>query len=344
MTSDSLPIENNLGMLGEKLAHLNIVGQSPKFVACIDKINRFAMARAPILITGETGTGKEVAARALHYLGPRSTFPFVPVNCGALPDQMFENELFGHIKGAYTDAKEKSPGLVTIAEKGTLFLDEVDSLPLKSQTALLRFLQDQIYRPLGDNKYHYADVTVISATNTDLVVKVAQQTFRQDLLFRLNTIIIELPPLRERREDIPAIANHYMYRLSELYGTPIKTLSQVLLNWLAAQNWPGNVRELENFLHRQFLLADGDQIDFVKADKQSEDNVTLLNISPECLKKSYDEAKKILLHEFERQFLHQIMEKTQGNLSYAARLVNKDRRSLGRLLKKNGIDRSDYLH
>ena len=323
----------------DEFTRLGIVGESAAFLDCYEQLKRFARSKAPLLIEGETGTGKECAARCLHYLGPRQGGPFVPVNCGALPESMFENELFGHAQGAYTDAKNARDGLIGRAQHGTLFLDEVDGLTAKGQTALLRFLEDKTYRRLGDTSLQQADVAVVAATNTSLEGRVSDGNFRQDLVFRLSTLRVRLPSLRERRDDIAPLANHYVYALSELYDVLPKRLAPGFVEWLERQPWPGNVRELQNYLHRAFLLTDGDTIDGGERASCTASTFTLELCSFE---RDYDAMRGAVIREFERQFLDQIMRRTGGNISQAARLLGKDRRAVGRLLAKNGLARHNY--
>jgi DNA-binding NtrC family response regulator len=323
----------------DPIARLGIVGQSVAFHDCYRQIRRLARSKAPLLIEGETGTGKECAARCAHYLGPRQDQPFMPVNCGALPDSMFENELFGHAQGAYTDARTARDGLVARAGRGTLFLDEVDALTPKAQVALLRFLEDRTYRRLGDSAEQRADVAILAATNADLDRRAADGHFRQDLLFRLSTLRLRLPALRERRTDIALLARNHVYALSELYEAPLKQLAPGFVAWLEQQPWPGNIRELQNCLHRAFLLTDGDIIE-----NDAPDRGPCIGFSLELrsLDAGYDGLKRAVMREFERQFLDRVMRDTGGNVTRAARLLGKDRRALGRLLVRNGIDRARY--
>ena len=238
------------------LIDLSLIGECPSFLDALDRLKRFTRCDAPVLIEGETGTGKELAARAVHYLSERREHPFIPVNCGALPDALLENELFGHAKGAFTDARESYTGLIAQAEQGTLFLDEVESLSPRAQVALLRFLQEMEYRPLGSPRTLQANVRVIGATNLSLEGMQAQGHFRQDLLYRLNIMPVRLPPLRERADDVLLLAEHFLAGLRRRYGRPDRYLHEDFLAWMRRHDWPGNIRELENLLHRQFLLAE----------------------------------------------------------------------------------------
>ena len=293
------------------LAEFGLVGDSPAFRAATALIRRFAACDAGILIQGETGTGKELAARAIHYLGPRHDHPFIPLNCGAVPDHLFENELFGHERGAYTDAREAHPGLVAQAEGGTLFLDEVDALSPKAQVALMRFLQEREYRPLGSGRVRRADVRVVAACNRDLLRLQGEGGFRADLVFRLNVLALALPPLRERGDD---------------------------LVWMQQRAWPGNVRELESVLHRAFLVTDGDTVEapgWLVAG-------TVPDAGGRRAPPTFSEGKLRAIADFERRYLEALLRETDGNVSQAARIAGKERRALGKLIKKHGLDRQRF--
>lgn len=243
-------VENNLG---REFGLRDIVGQSAAIRAQVAQARRFARADAPVLIVGETGTGKEVFAQAIHYdgLGPRRRF--IPVNCGALPVELVENELFGHESEAFTGARRNHRGLIEQAQGGTLFLDEIDTLPMPAQTKLLRFLQDNKYRPLGGNLDRTADVRIISASNADLA---CAGGFRRDLYYRLNVLTLSLPPLRERREDIALLAGHLLQHHCQRLGQSRREFSTAALSKLLGHNWPGNVRELDNVIRRAIALSD----------------------------------------------------------------------------------------
>ena len=247
-----------LGAEGELCAQ--IVGTSPAHAHMLDQLRRIAASEAPALIEGETGSGKELAARAIHYGGPRRAGPFVPVNCGALPDTLVEAELFGHERGAFTDARHARRGLVAEAAGGTLFLDEVDALSPKAQVTLLRFLQDQRYRPVGTPRELRSDVRLVAAANRPLQALVQSSEFRADLMYRLNILHLVLPPLREREGDAELLALHFVEVFAAKYRCERKTLHPCTRAWLRTQTWPGNVRELESWVHRQFLMSTGDVI------------------------------------------------------------------------------------
>jgi two-component system, NtrC family, response regulator GlrR len=320
---------------------LHLVGRSATFLNALDLIQKIAACDATAFIQGETGTGKELAARAIHYLGERRSFPFVPVNCGALPDSLVENELFGHVRGAFTDARDAQSGLVATAEGGSLFLDEIETLSPKGQVALLRFLQDGVYRPLGGRTALAANVRVIAASNVDLSEQTRTGAFREDLFYRLAVLSVRMPALRERPGDAHVLAEHFIELYSRRYGKPAKPLDIDTAEALERHAWPGNVRELENLVHRAFLLNDAPTV-----------RISELLEGPQGRREEHQEpgphelsfacAKAHAIATFERSFLSHLLARAEGNVTLAARLCGKERRSLGRLLKKHGIDRNAY--
>lgn len=313
-----------------------LVGRSPAFLAAFDLARRFARCGAPVLIRGSTGNGKELFARAIHYLSPRKGRPFVPVNCGALPDALIESELFGHARGAFTDARAERAGLVTAARQGTLFLDEVDSLSPRAQVALLRFLQDLEFRKVGGDAVERADVRVLAATNIDLAGEAARGRFRQDLLFRLDVLAIDLPSLAERPDDVLRLARHFLVRFAALYGGQPPRLEADVEAWLAAQDWPGNVRQLENLMHRAFVLAAGGTVRL--ADVAPGAAATGRWAGGAVPSGGLKAVRQREMRAFERAYLSALMSETRGNVSEAARRAGAERRALGRMLKRNGID------
>jgi len=323
----------------DEFLHFNLIGRSPCFVETLQRIKKIAQCNAPVLIDGETGTGKELAARAIHYMGGRKDYPFIPVNCGALPDNLIENELFGHAKGAYTDAKESQPGLIAQADGGTLFLDEVDSLSLKAQVTLLRFLQDQKYLPLGAKTHQQANVRVIAATNRDLPELVQGGDFRQDLYFRMNLMSVSMPPLRMRQDDSELLARHFVQHYRLQYHQPEKRLHSDTLEWIKRQDWPGNVRELENFIHREFLLCETGCISLKHPLQKASDRRRQLMDRRQAVSLDLDfsEAKARAIATFEKRYLSWLVSETNGNVTHAAKRAGKERRAFGKLLKKHGI-------
>ncbi len=326
----------------EQFAAMNLTGQSRPFLDAVSLIKRMARCQAAVLIEGETGTGKENAARAIHYLGARAEHGFVPVNCAAIPDELFESELFGHEQGAFTDAKLAQKGLVEIAQGGTLFLDEVDSLTPKAQAALLRFLQTQEYRPLGAKHTQQANVRIVAATNADLRKKSRTANFREDLYFRLNVLHLVMPALRERKSDIPLLADSLLQKFAAQHRAAPKVISRALIEDLRARSWPGNIRELENFLLRAFLLTESSVIEPPGPDLAEPERSGLNDQAPPregFFNLSFQEAKSRAINEFEKSYLEQVMVRARGNVTTAARLAKKERRALGKLLQKYDITR-----
>lgn len=312
-----------------------MIGNSAAFTTLLQQIAKIARTDASVLIEGETGVGKELAARAIHYLSPRRNKPFVPMNCGAVPESLIESELFGHARGAFTDAKTTHAGVVAQANGGTLFLDEVDTLPNKGQVAVLRFLQDRRYRPVGQSVEQISDGRIIAAANQPLQTLVERGMFRSDLLYRLNIIRLRVPPLRERKTDIVLLARHFLASFCERYEVAPKRLHPDSWAWMMRYPWPGNVRELESLIHRNVLMCESDEIRFDEA-CESED---ASSESLACRYPDFQSAKAQAIADFERDYLSRLLLETNGNVSAAARLACKERRSLGKLLKKHGISK-----
>jgi len=300
----------------------------------VRQLPRFARAEAPVCITGETGTGKELCARAMHHLSHRQRAPFIAVDCGALPEQLFENEMFGHSRGAFTDAHRDHKGLIAIAEGGTLFLDEVDALSLPSQAKLLRFLQERTFRPLGSDRFETADVRVIAATNRDLEAVVRDRQFRSDLFFRLNVLRLRLPPLRERRSDLELLAHaalkHYWAGAAE----EVPVIAPAALRALRVHDWPGNVRELYNVVQRAVVACDGSLI-LPEHLGPPFDNFQVRH-GPSS---DFRSSRAAAVAEFERRYVEDLLMKCNGNVTHAAREAQQDRRAFGRFIKKYNIDR-----
>lgn len=335
----SPPIPHDVKRSSEQWRRLDeeIIGASPAHAAMVAQLKRIAATEAPALIEGETGSGKELAARVIHYGGLRSARPFVPVNCGALPETLIESELFGHERGAFTDARHARTGLVAEADGGTLFLDEVDALSSKAQVTLLRFLQDQRYRPLGTARELSTDVRVVAASNRPLAALVEEGAFRADLMYRLKILHLVLPPLRERIGDIQLLAAHFIRCFSTKYGLPAKTLSAQTLQWLCSQPWPGNIRELENWVHREFLMGGGYPA------QQPQPRATMpAAATADCDDSAlmrFQVAKAEAVRVFEQDYLQRALRQADGNVTRAAQMVGKERRAFGKLLKKHGIER-----
>jgi DNA-binding NtrC family response regulator len=326
---DILGSEHQYEVLRQRLGLQRLIGRNPAFRQIVELIVRIAGEEVSVVITGETGTGKELCARAIHYHGHRRTHPFVPVNCGAVPTEIAESELFGHVRGAFTHAHANQRGLVEQAEGGTLFLDEVDALPPQVQIKLLRFLQDREYRALGSTHIHHADVRVIAAANGNLADAVSRGKFRRDLYYRINTVAMRVPPLRERREDIELLAHHFLRKHSGSAERPARRFSDAALRALVAHDWPGNVRELEHVIERALVLATGPIVDRPLLD---------LPATSALPPHSFREAKARTVARFEREYVEQMLAVTGGNISRAAAAAKKNRRTFWELIRKHGID------
>lgn len=323
-----------------------LIGTSRCFLQTTGMIPLLSMAKSTVLISGETGTGKELFARAIHYTGERRGKPFVPVNCAALPDHLIENELFGHSKGAFTGALIDRPGLLQEADGGTLFLDEINSLTMAVQSKLLRVLQDQEFRPLGSTKSRTVDVKIIAATNADLRYLVETRQFREDLFYRLNILSVVLPPLRDRKEDILLLANHFLKVYATEFCRATITIGHSAKAKLMGHAWPGNVRELQGVLQRAVAMGlggtlEGHDIDLPETERPelTRPTMTLVSrgvISDDC---SFQAMKTKVIDEFERAYLSELLSAHHGNISKAARAAKKERRAFQRLLQKHGMDR-----
>ena len=319
-----------------EMALTKLVGQDPAFRRAVQQISRFARFDMSVLITGETGTGKELCARAVHHLSNRRRHPFIAVDCGAVPDTLFENELFGHARGAFTDAHRAQKGLVAMADSGTLFLDEIDALSLAAQAKLMRFLQEHTFRPLGSDHYDRADVRVIAATNRDLEACVRNTQLRPDLYFRLNVLRLHLPPLRERPGDIPLLAQSVLKEHSASSPTAPASFSTAALRVLAAHNWPGNVRELSNVVQRAMVACDSNTIEpshITIGDENAPSQAEPTKVT------DFRSARRVALDAFERRYVEDLLRKHRGNVTHAAREAHQDRRAFGRFIKKHQISR-----
>ena len=312
-----------------------LIGAAPAFLKAIERVPLIARTESPVIITGETGTGKELAARAVHYLSPRAPFPFVAVNCGALTETLLEDELFGHERGAFTNADRSRQGLIVEAVRGTLFLDEIDSLPFKAQTDLLRVIQDNLFRAVGSNRQQNANVRIVAATNRSLELLIVAGTFRPDLYYRLSVFSIQLPPLRDRVEDILLLAHHFLLKHMP---HKIMELTDRACSRLQSYKWPGNVRELENAIIRGVHYSQKGRIDTEDLGLAPDSSDT----SPPSFARSLRTAKKEVVETFERDYLIRLMSEHRGHVSKAAAAAKKERRDLGKLLKRYGIDPELY--
>lgn len=316
--------------LTEKLGLRQLIGKSPVFTAEINKIPILAKSEVSVMISGETGTGKEMVARAIHYLSDRADKHFVPVNCGAIPVELLENELFGHDRGAFTGASGSRSGVIQEAEKGTLFLDEVDSLPLLAQVKLLRFLQEKEYRPLGSTKAIKGDVRIIAASNADLENAIAAGTLRRDFYYRLNVVPIVLPALRHRSDDIGLLAHHFLAEKAAKLNSPAVEFSPEAQRKLMLYSWPGNVRELEHVIERTVVLCTQRTI--------QEDQIMFSGETNHSDQLSFQEMKANVISEFETNYIQSLLAAYRGNITKAAQVAQKERRTFWQLIRKHKID------
>ncbi len=308
-----------------------IVGKSKRLTAIFQTVHKIADYKSTVLLLGESGTGKELVARAIHDHSVRSKGPFVAVNCGAIPETLLESELFGHAKGAFTDASRNKRGIIEEAHEGTLFLDEIGELPLQLQVKLLRFLQEDEIRRVGENKGITVDVRVVAATARDLQQMVAEGEFREDLFYRLNVLLLTIPPLRERKDDIPLLVDHFLGRYGERLARRGMSVSREALKVLMDYNWPGNVRELENTIERAMVLNEGDRIevDGLPDRLRKEPEAT-----PEALAFGDDLSIKRAVRAIERELIRRALEQTKGNRTRAAELLEISHRALLYKLKE----------
>lgn len=311
----------------------NLVGQHPLFLRAVGEVPLFAESNAPVLVTGETGTGKELFAHAIHWLSKRQSGPFIPVDCGSLPEQLAENELFGHCRGAFTDAHADQKGLAGMADGGTLFLDEIDALSAANQAKLLRFLQEGTYRALGADRFTRSNVRIIAATNHCIEDCINQRLFRADLYFRLNVLRLQLPALRERHGDVSLLAKHFLEKEGLGGKNERKFFSPGALRKLESYHWPGNARELFNTVQRAAVCSFGKQI--TPEDISIPNEVTSQETASS--EETFRTAKQQVIEKFERAYVEAVLARHHGNITQAAREAGKERRAFGRLAKKYGI-------
>ena len=311
----------------------NIIGVSQVIRTLLEKVAKVAVRDTSVLITGESGTGKELIAQAVHHNSPRRNHRFVAVNCGALPENILESELFGYRKGAFTGAMENRKGLLEAANGGTLFLDEVGNLPLSMQKTLLRFLQEQEFCRLGDTTPTKVDVRIISATNSDLSAEVSQGIFREDLFYRLNVINLHLPPLRDRKDDIPLLAAHFIREQNVKFGTEFKGLTAEAMDALRSYAWPGNIRQLCNVIEATMAISSGNYIGLPELAQLIETDQSV---------QSGDQADYTsALSSFETDYLTRLLRKHGGNVEDAAAEAGMNMATIYRKLKKYGINKKD---
>ena len=318
-----------------EIEQVKLIYKSEIMEQLIEVVKKVARNDMNVLITGESGTGKEVIARIIHSLSNRKVEPFVPVNCGALPENLFESEIFGHERGAFTGAVKNKPGLIEFADHGTFFLDEVGELGNALQVKLLRMLEERKIRRVGGQKEFDVDVRIIAATNKDLELEVDAKTFRQDLFYRLNTIRIHIPPLRERVDDIIPLAQYYMCELCNNGDSMKRKFSEDAERALREYTWPGNVRELQNVLGRAYYLCSTNTIE--ASDLPIHQSQNKISLDENLMALSYKDAKDNLLEKFEQDYLTYNLKKYKGNISQTALQCGIDRRSIHRLISKHNI-------
>jgi len=316
--------------LGDRFDFSRIIAASPKMKALLETLAMVAPSDATVLIMGESGTGKEVIANAIHHNSPRSGEAFIKVSCAALPETLLESELFGHEKAAFTGAVARREGRFQLAHRGTIFLDEVGEMSPTLQTKLLRVLQEKEFEPLGSTRTLKVDIRVITATNRDLELEVKEGRFREDLYYRLNVVPLALPPLRERREDIPLLADHFLVIFREKNRKPIKAISGKVLDLLVRYDWPGNVRELENVIERAVILA-RDEI-LVPADLPPQ--IRMFSVEDED---AFAIPTGISIEEMERALIVKTLDETGGNRTRASEILGINRRTLQNKLKEYGL-------
>ena len=328
LSASLAPQRLNRKALDQQFDFSAIVGEHPKLLRVLGTIGQVARTKAPVLILGESGTGKELIADAIHRNSPRAGRAPVKINMGAITPSLFESEMFGHVRGAFTDAKADRKGHVACAHESTLFLDEIGELNRGDQVKLLRVLQDQRYQPVGASRTEQADIRVVSATNQELAELVASGDFREDLFYRLNLITIRLPAWRERRSDIALLAEHIMTGVAQQYGLDPVSITPQALEWLSAQPWPGNIRQLKQTLERTVLLVGKSQLtqaDFIAADQRDHGGGHKLGVDG------------MTLEQVERHMIEQAMEQHRGNISRVAQALGLSRTALYRRLERHGI-------
>ncbi|MFH1489924.1 MAG: sigma-54 dependent transcriptional regulator [Pseudomonadota bacterium] len=318
----------------------SIIGNSPKMKRVFEMIQRVSRSDATVLLTGESGTGKELVARAIHENSPRSKRPFVIVNCPTIPENILETELFGYVKGAFTDARADKKGLFQEAEGGTISLDEIGELPNNLQTKLLRVLQNREIKPIGQNKSFKVDVRVVASTNRNLKEQMHAGRFREDLYYRLNVVAIELPPLRERAEDIPLLVKHFMKKGSRELGKKELEVPPEVMDALMNNPWNGNVRELENSIERAIIMGKGPGMKLSDVGL-SADSECLLS-SQDMHRFPYKKAKEHVLTNFNHEYLSQLLTQHQGNVTRAATACGLERQALQQIIRRYGINAEDF--
>jgi DNA-binding NtrC family response regulator len=338
-------VRENLSLrqaLAEKGSLSPIVGSDPGMKEIFERIRQVAPSMATVLITGASGTGKELVAKAIHQNSLRSAKKFITVNCTAIPEQVMESELFGHVKGAFTGAWKDKKGLVEEAHGGTLFLDEIGDLSPRLQTKLLRLLQEGEYKPVGSVETKKADLRFIAATNHNLKTEIKEKRFREDLFYRLNVIHFELPALKERRQDIPLLSYHFLEKYARINQKNIREISPTAIHVLKSQEFPGNVRELENIIERGVVFCRTDTLEAKDLFLENEQVPFFPDLNQEISSLSFKEAKDKVISLFHEQYIRLLLNKNNGNISRAAEQAGIQRQYLHRLIKETGLDAEDF--
>ena len=325
----------------------NIISMSKSMLDIFDAVKKIAPTDVSVLITGESGTGKELIARAIHSRSSRKNRPFIPINCGAIPENLLESELFGHEKGSFTGAVSSKPGKFEIAEGGTIFLDEIGELPLALQVKILRFLQDHVIEKVGGQKQIQLDIRVIAATNRDLSKMIEERAFREDLYYRINTINVSLPPLRDRGQDILLLAMHFLHHYNSEFSRNVKTFGQSARDMLYTHRWPGNVRELENRVKRAVIMTSGriiqpEDMDLVSPDPTDEKGEQVKGSAPAFIPPEAGVSLKEARDDLEQRMITDVLLRFSGNVSAAAQELKISRPTLHDLMKKHNVDPEDF--
>ena len=327
-------------LVGEGGSGPVLIGQCSAFQRLTETIAAVAQSDYTVLITGESGTGKELVARTIHGMSRRRSRRLVTVNCPAIPDNLLESELFGHVKGAFTGAEKDHKGLFSAADKGTILLDEIGDISMPVQLKLLRCVQEREVRPVGSSQSFKVDVRILASTNQDLEAKIADKSFREDLFYRLNVLTVKVPTLAERREDIPLLVTHFMNQICMEMNACVKNITPETLSYLSAKEWPGNVRELLNFVRRMAVFGQGEQVDLKVVRMAESQSGGQAGGAPGLA--GYKEAKARVVDDFTSAYVHNLLRSTKGNISEAARVSGLERVSLQKILKRLAIDAARY--
>ncbi|MCD4719903.1 MAG: sigma-54 dependent transcriptional regulator [Desulfobacula sp.] len=326
----------------QKMNDLSIIGSTPAMAKIFDRIRKAAPTSGTVLITGPSGTGKELVARAIHQNSSRKSKKLVVLNCGAIMENMIESELFGHVKGAFTGAVTDKKGLVEEADKGTLFLDEIGDLTPGLQTKILRLLQEGEYRPVGSVITQKADIRFIAATNKNLEQAIRENTFREDLFYRLNVIRMEIPPLRRRAEDIPLLSYYFLNKYCVLNEKQIKGITPSALQALTAREYPGNVRELENIIERGIIFCTGDTLTLPDLGLSSPAECLMPELNRGKTMMNFKDAKEETIRLFHEHYIRELLKENDGNISKAAEIAGIQRQYLHRLMKESHIEANEF--